>query len=82
MVPIDLKFSFALENQNCTQKSNETWNLKNRVKTKQKKNICDWKATDGKWWDPHLCILKTSGFMALAQAWLDFHSDPLTFDLA
>ena len=87
-MPIDLEFNSALGNQtyfyqkcgSCTQKSNETWNLKIRVKTK--KNICDWKATDGKWWDQNLCIFKTSGFMALAQARVDFHSDPLTFDLA
>ena len=88
LVPVDLEFNSALGNQtyfyqkcgSCTQKSNETWNLKIRVKTK--KNICDWKATDGKWWDQNLCIFKTSGFMALAQARVDFHSDPLTFDLA
>ena len=56
----------------------ETW----KSGLKQKKNICDWKATDGKWWDQNRCIFKTSGFMALAQARVDFHSDPLTFDLA
>ena len=47
-----------------------------------KKNICDWKATDGKWWDQNLCTFKALGFMALAKARVDFHSDHLTFDLA
>ena len=87
-MPIDLEWNSALGNQtyfyqkcgSCTQKSNETWNLKIRVKIK--KNIRDWKATDGKWWDRNLCIFKTSGFMALAHARVDFHSDPLTFDFA
>ena len=36
----------------------------------------------GKWWNQNLCIFKTSGFVAPAQARLNFHSDPLTFDLA
>ena len=43
-MPIDLEFNSALGNQtyfyqkcgSCTQKSNETWNLKIRVKTKKK----------------------------------------------
>ena len=39
-------------------------------------------ATDGKWWDQNFCIFNTSGFMVLAKARVDFHSDPLTFDLA
>ena len=89
-MPIDLELNSALGNQtyfyqkcgSCTQKSNETWNLKIRVKTKKKKNICDWKGIDGKWWDQNLCIFKTSGFMALAQATIDIHSESLTFDLA
>ena len=51
-MPIDLELNSALGNQtyfyqkcgSCTQKSNETWNLKIRVKIK--KSICDQKAPD------------------------------------
>ena len=47
LVPIDLEFNSALGNQtyfyqkcgSCTQKSNETWNLKIRVKIKKKKHL-------------------------------------------
>ena len=52
-MPIDLELNSSLGNQTyfyqkcgCdTQKSNETWNLKIRVKIK--KSICDQKAPDG-----------------------------------
>ena len=45
LVPIDLELNSAMGNQthfyqkcgSCTQKSNETWNLKIRVKIKKKK---------------------------------------------
>ena len=51
-MPIDLELNFALGNQiyfyqkkKSTQKSNETWNLKIRVKIE--KNVCDRKAPGG-----------------------------------
>ena len=86
---IDLEFNSALGNQTYfyqnvgvvlrKAKKLETW--KSGLK-QNKKNICDWKAADGKWWDKNLCTFKTLGFMALVQARADFHSDHLTFDLA
>ena len=73
-MPINLELNSALGNEtyfyqkygSCTQKSNETLNLKIRVKIFLKKPICDRKAPEGKWWDQNLYIFKTSGFMALA----------------
>ena len=59
----------------------ETWKSGLKQQQQQKKNIWDWKGIDGKWCDQNLCIFKTSGFMALAQATIDIHSDSLTFDL-
>ena len=88
-MPIDLEFNSALgiklifiKNVGVVlrkAKKLETW--KSGLK-QNKKNICDWKSTDGKWWVENLCTFKTLGFMALSQARVGFHSDHLTFDLA
>ena len=79
-MPINLEFNSALGNQtyfyqkcgSCTQKSNKTWNLKIRVKTK-KKHL---------WLKGYRWKVKGAGFMVLAQARVDFNSVPLTFDLS
>ena len=71
-MPIDLELNFALGNQiyfyqkKSTQKSNETWNLKIRVKIEKKKTFVIERLQMEKWWDQNLCIFKTSEFMALA----------------
>ena len=85
LVPVDLELNSALRNQiyfyqkcgSCTQKSNETWNLKIRVKIKKKHLWLKgyrWKVVGPK--SLYIQDLRIHGSS------VDFHSDPLNFDLA
>ena len=85
-MPIDLELNFALGNQIYFYQKKKVLRKATKLETwksglKLKKTFVIERHQVGMWWDQNLCIFKTSGFVDLAQAGLDFHSDPLTFDL-